>query len=138
MFGKATEMEDRAEFGQERDVDAGTHQRSENRDSMFLQAHVRRSHGQPSTVRVRNLSSGGMMIEAPSPFVPGEVVVVELRGLGALSARIAWCAEGRAGVAFDTPVDARLARKGAPQSVLPTLLEVPVVARSKRPPVRGA
>jgi hypothetical protein len=95
------------------------HLRSEPRDSMFLMAVIRRPGGEDVTVKVRNLSSGGMMAESPISFSRGEVIAIELRGIGAIGGRIAWTAGGRVGVAFDDPIDPRLARKpltsGAPQ-----------------------
>ena len=95
------------------------HLRSEPRDSMFLMAILRRPGGEDVTIKVRNLSSGGMMAECPVSFSRGEVIVVELRGIGVVGGRIAWTAGGRVGLAFDDPIDPRLARKpmasGAPQ-----------------------
>ncbi len=87
------------------------HLRSEPRDSMFLMAVLRRPGGDDVTIKVRNLSAGGMMAECPVSFSRGEVIVTELRGIGVVGGRIAWTAGGRVGVAFDDPIDPRLARK---------------------------
>ena len=95
--------------------------RSEPRDSMFLMAAVRRAGGAEVQVKVRNLSSGGMMAESPVSFSRGDVVEAELRGIGSVSGKIAWTAGGRVGVQFDVPIDPRLARKpvsGNPQPQL--------------------
>ena len=95
--------------------------RSEPRDSMFLMAAVRRAVGPEITVKVRNLSAGGMMAESPVNFSRGETVEIELRGIGIVAGKIAWTAGGRIGVQFDTPIDPRLARKpvsGNPQPQL--------------------
>jgi hypothetical protein len=88
------------------------HMRSEPRDSMFLMATLRRVAGGPDvTVKVRNLSSGGLMAETPVGFMRGDAIAVELRGIGIVTGKIAWTAGGRLGVAFDAGVDPRLARK---------------------------
>lgn len=95
--------------------------RSEPRDSMFLMAVMRRQGGPDVTVKVRNLSAGGMMAESPVNFSRGESIEAELRGIGTISGKIAWTAAGRVGVQFDSPVDPRLARKpvgGNPQPQL--------------------
>ena len=88
---------------------------------MFLMAAVRRAGGAEVQVKVRNLSSGGMMAESPVSFSRGDVVEAELRGIGSVSGKIAWTAGGRVGVQFDVPIDPRLARKpvsGNPQPQL--------------------
>jgi hypothetical protein len=85
--------------------------RSEPRYSMFLMATVRRPGGQDVTVKVRNLSSGGMMAECPIGFARGESIEVNLRGIVLVAGTIAWSTGGRIGVSFAEPVDPRDARK---------------------------
>jgi hypothetical protein len=63
------------------------------------------------TVRVRNLSAGGLMIETERPMAVGTVLILGLRGIGEVTGRVAWYAEGRAGVALDAPIDPKRARK---------------------------
>lgn len=87
------------------------HLRSEPRDSMFLMAAMRRADGQEITVKVRNLSAGGMMAECPVSLSRGETIAIDLRGIGTVAGTIAWTAGGRIGIAFAGPVDPRLARK---------------------------
>lgn len=82
------------------------------RDSLFLLARLKVAGSQAeATVRVRNLSSGGLMAELAEPVSPDSVVQIELRGIGWVSGRVAWQVEGRAGIAFDKPIDPQLARK---------------------------
>jgi hypothetical protein len=95
--------------------------RAEPRDSMFLLAAMRRPGGPDVQVKVRTLSSGGMMVECPVSFTRGELVESELRGIGAVGGKIAWTAGARVGVAFDRAIDPSLARKpvtGGPQPQL--------------------
>ena len=87
-------------------------QREAIRDSMFLQALMRGVGCEATAIgRVRNLSSGGMMVEAALTPIRGDRYVVELRGVGAVDARVAWVADGRIGFAFDRPIDPRAARR---------------------------
>lgn len=86
--------------------------RSNDRNSLLLKAVLRfpasRAEGE---VRVRNLSSGGLMAEAAIQASRGEVVEVNLKSLGWITGRVAWVAESRFGVAFDYPIDPKAARQ---------------------------
>jgi len=95
-------------------------QRKSTRDSLFLLATLSTSGpaGEIS-VRVRNLSAGGMMVETPTPLGKDEFVICELRGIGRVGGRIAWAAPGRLGVMFDHEVDPRDARKPVGGAVSP-------------------
>ena len=88
-----------------------TGQRAGARDSLMLTAHFRIAGKADEHVRVRNLSSGGMMAEYPAPIDRGTIVQVEVRGVGWVSGKIAWATDGRVGVAFDNDIDPMLARK---------------------------
>jgi hypothetical protein len=87
------------------------HTRGEMRDSMFLAATVYRDGASESTLRVRNLSPGGLMGETAESFRTGEAIEIDLRGIGRVVGRIAWVAPQRIGIAFATPIDPRLARR---------------------------
>ncbi|HEX4693797.1 PilZ domain-containing protein [Sphingomonas sp.] len=96
-----------------------TAQRGKPRDSLFLVAEVRiDGRLESSQVRVRNLSSGGLMADYPHPVDIGTAVEVELRGIGKINGEIAWTAAGRIGVSFEHPIDPMQARKpvGVPKS----------------------
>ena len=92
-------------------ADDFTGQRAGARDSLMLTAQFRIAEKPEAQVRVRNLSSGGLMAEVSQPIPQGTPVEVEVRGVGWITGRIAWCAEGRVGVAFDREIDPMLARK---------------------------
>ena len=72
-------------------------QRAGARDSLMLAAQFRVAGGTAEQVRVRNLSAGGLMAEYAQPVERGTQVEVEVRGVGWVSGRIAWSAEGRPG-----------------------------------------
>src|SRR5690349_15805187 len=76
--------------------------RVESRDSMFLHGAINRPGSDETiTMRVRNLSAGGLMAECSHEFARGEAVELELRGIGVVNGRIAWATAGRIGVAFE-------------------------------------
>ncbi len=88
-----------------------TGQRAGARDSLMLTANFRIAGRDDEQVRVRNLSSGGMMAEYAARIERDTLVQVEVRGVGWISGRIAWATDGRVGVAFDNEIDPLLARK---------------------------
>ena len=111
----------------------GHPKRELNRDSLFLKAELCFVDGDDcGVVRVRNLSAGGLMAEAPAPAKRGDKVQLELRNIGRVTGHVAWVARGRFGVAFDHPIDPKLARKpvGQTKSELPRYLRHP----SQKPP----
>lgn len=86
-------------------------QRSASRDSLLLSAQLRIGGEPETTVRVRNLSAGGLMAEYAEPVAIGTLLEVDVRGVGWVAGRIAWTAEGRVGIAFDREIDPMAARK---------------------------
>lgn len=92
---------------------AAAAERRAPRDSLFMLATVHRPDRPECSInlRVRNISSGGLMAETPEPFVAGEVIGVELRGAGMVAGRVVWAIHGRIGIAFDTPIDPMLVRR---------------------------
>lgn len=119
------------------DAEAGggdaTHRRATRRDSMFLHATLRRNgDGPPLTMRIRNLSAGGMMAEIGEPFTKGDRISIDLRGIGMLEGIVAWREESRIGVAFAQEIDPRLARKSV--AVRPASTPAPAPLRTVRRP----
>jgi hypothetical protein len=93
--------------------------RSADRDSLFLQANlILPGQAVPLAVRVRNLSAGGMLAEAPSRGIAqGMVIEIELRNVGFVPGRIVWIGEGKFGIAFDHPVDPQAVRRQVVQKM---------------------
>jgi hypothetical protein len=92
--------------------DAGGSQRSRSRDSLFLMAQLR-FNGETTVreVRVRNLSEGGLMVDCTNVKDTGTPVSLDLRGIGEVEGKVAWCTEGRIGIALDRKIDPKRARK---------------------------
>lgn len=82
------------------------------RDSLLLMAQIRFGGASEAvSVRIRNLSAGGLMAELATNLERGHPAEVEVRGIGWVPGKIAWCVEGRTGIAFDQPIDPQRARK---------------------------
>lgn len=76
------------------------------RESLFLFAEVAlEGIGATMRVKVRNLSSGGMMAEAGRPVTSGERLVVTLRNVGEVPGTVAWVEGNRFGIAFEREID---------------------------------
>jgi hypothetical protein len=95
--------------------------RDKSRESIFLGAVISLGNQRQSlNVRVRNISSGGMMIDLAGPQPKGLAVIAEMKGIGEVRGRIAWSTENRAGIAFDRLVDPKLARHVVSAPAVPT------------------
>ena len=106
------------------------HHRNDSRDSLFLMADARiAGHPEINQVRVRNLSTGGLMAEFPGGLEQGTRVEIDVRGVGWCPGRIAWSAAGRVGVAFDAAIDPMLARKPVGQGAKTPTYVKPIFTR---------
>jgi hypothetical protein len=86
-------------------------ERSGARDSLLLMAELFVGDMEAEQVRIRNLSSGGLMAEYAGHVMTGTPVRISVRGVGMVSGRIAWATDGRVGIAFDREIDPAKARK---------------------------
>jgi hypothetical protein len=111
-------------------IEDGAHNRQESRDSLFLMAGFRLEGKRAvQQVRVRNLSSGGLMAEFPAGMRQGERLEFDVRGIGWVPGQVAWSAAGRIGVAFDQPIDPMLARKPVGQGAHTPVFVKPILPR---------
>ncbi|MDE1916956.1 MAG: PilZ domain-containing protein [Sphingomonadales bacterium] len=93
---------------------SNTEQRHLSRDSLFVMAGLRVA-GQPSEhrIKVRNISSGGLMAEGALRIARGTPVSVEVRNIGWVDGSVAWVQDNRFGIAFDKDIDPLEARGAA-------------------------
>lgn len=103
-----------------------------SRDSLFVMAKVKVEEdksGAEHTVKVRNLSSGGMMAEGAVKVARGTLVSVDLRNVGWVQGTVAWTQDDRFGIAFMEEIDAKAVRAPTPSGDLDT-------PRFVRPPLK--
>jgi hypothetical protein len=112
-------------------------QRRDQRDSLFVLARIKPEGqaGEGVSVRVRNVSSGGLMADAPDDYRPGMRIQVVLENIGDVAGSVAWAEAGRIGVAFDHPIDKSLARKT--KSSKPDELFRPTAQNYRRPGLKS-
>ena len=84
------------------------------RDSLFVLADVRLDGvDAPVKVKVRNLSSGGMMAEGGARPQRGQALWVDIRNIGWVEGTVAWVQDSRFGIAFREEIDPKIARAPA-------------------------
>ncbi|WP_380874737.1 hypothetical protein ACFB49_01010 [Sphingomonas sp. DBB INV C78] len=132
-------MGDQADFDEEGTGETGSEQdRRQPRDSMFLQAPAALlDQGEALMLRVRNLSAGGMMADCERVCERGDPVVVEIRGVGPVTGRIAWRQGGKIGITFDEAIDPRLARKPVSGGAKVQSMTTADLERMRRPGFRS-
>ncbi len=109
----------------------GNENRHIARDSLFLMADLRIDGLEEAhRIKVRNLSSGGMMGEGPVRVQRGAMIHVHIRNLGWVEGSIAWVQDNRFGIAFSEEIDPKDARalqaQEASESATPRFIRVPV------------
>lgn len=118
----------------------GESQRRDARDSLLMLAQLQLGDGSGriESVRVRNVSSGGLMAQASDEFRIGARVTVELDGIGPVGGSVAWAEAGRIGIAFDHPIDKTRARKPKPEKPVAEEEQLfrPTITNYKRPPIK--
>ena len=81
------------------------------RDSMFLFASLRLENQEgEQSIKIRNLSSTGLMAEGDVYVRPGAQVAINIRNIGWVNGGVAWAVEKRFGVMLDDVIDPRKAR----------------------------
>ncbi len=98
-------------------VSAADKSRAAPRESLFLLGKLWLDADTCIDVRIRNLSSTGMMIECKEFTSVGDSVQIEIKGLGKLKGSVAWIAEKRLGIALERQIDPSLARQQVRGSV---------------------
>lgn len=88
--------------------------RNISRDSLFLMAELRLEGAESlDRVKVRNLSTGGMMAEGMLRVMRGTRLSVKLRNIEWVDGTVAWVQDNRFGIAFDREIDPAQARASA-------------------------
>ena len=118
---------------------ADNNHRQLSRDSLFLMAELRlQGSDTVHRVKVRNLSSGGMMAEGPLKAVRGTLGEVQIRNMGWVEGAIAWVQGDRCGIAFSEDIDPVVARApvvvgdSTPRFVRPIMASEPPEGRLRK------
>ena len=106
------------------------------RDSLFVMADLRvEGTDGESRVRVRNLSSGGLMAEGGPRVSRGQSVSLNLKNIGWVDGSIAWVQGNRCGIAFCEEIDPKTVRECQPAEVPAYLVRRPASSLTAPPEV---
>lgn len=90
------------------------------RDSLFILAELRLAEGgEAHRIKVRNLSSGGLMAEGAVKVARGASVWINLRNAGWVVGTVAWVQDTRFGLAFSENIDPKVVRANTAGQQLP-------------------
>jgi hypothetical protein len=79
-----------------------------SRDSLYVLARMRfAGDTERHPIRIRNVSAGGLMAECAVIPRHGELVLVELKGLGWMPGTVCWVQDHRFGIALSRDIDPR-------------------------------
>jgi hypothetical protein len=110
--------------------------RSRKRDSLLLKGTIKAAGDyarDTQPIRIRNLSSTGLMAVGRLAYDEGSIVEIELRGLGLIQGEIVWVRGDRMGVTFHETVDPLLARRPIAAQDDDHLLKPVDLGRIRRP-----
>lgn len=85
--------------------------RERGRQNLMLMATLRIAGGAACPVRVRDISKGGLKIEAPLGAPNGTPVRIELPNLGWRDGTIAWTQPGKLGIRLNTEIEPNAVRQ---------------------------
>ena len=112
-----------------------------NRTALLATAVILQDEAELATVRIRNLSAGGMGASGRTDLQPGDAVTARLKGIGDVPGQIAWKRGSRFGVQFERQIDPTELERGdlaaAPLSdsvIVPRTFEP--VSDTRRPGLR--
>ncbi|QDX27285.1 PilZ domain-containing protein [Sphingomonas suaedae] len=91
-------LEDFAPANEDRRVD-------ERYTTLFQVARILTEQGEQHLCLIRNIGSGGMMLEVYAPLEPDTRVRIEPKLCDPLCGVVRWSQDRQAGIAFDSPID---------------------------------
>jgi hypothetical protein len=87
------------------------------RNSLFMLSKITfHNTGKLIEARVRNISSGGMLVESSVFCEPGDQIEAELRNIDTVKGRVSWREGNHFGIAFDHAIDPDQVRFTKPAS----------------------
>lgn len=113
--------------------------RVRKRDSLLLMGTIKAAGDyarDTQQIRIRNLSSTGLMADSKVEYDLGAHVEIGLRGIGLLQGEIVWIREGRMGITFRDTIDPKRARLPVTAQSDDHLRKVIDMGRVRRPGLR--
>ena len=117
IFGRPMTAEEAGVLaGQNKVVEADGFQFNRPARQGLLKVASLQWNGMQMPVRVRNISTGGALLECDRMLPAGSIVQLDVPGAGNLGAEIRWSESGRMGIQFEDEFDLRRLMPGKPTS----------------------
>ena len=132
IFGKPMPAADAREMANSSRVEADGYQYVREPRQRLMRRAIASIHGQPTEIRLRNISAMGALVECNQTVAPGQSLVIDIVGVGPVVGTVRWAHAGKFGVEFTEHFDlARLAAK-RPGSNEVTMLQPWYVAQGHK------
>lgn len=113
--------------------------RVRKRDSMLLMGTIKAAGDyarETQPIRIRNLSSTGLMAVSQLTYEEGAHVEITLRGIGTIMGEIVWVRGSRMGITFNETIDPKRARQPVVANEDDHLRKIVDIGRVRRPGLR--
>jgi len=113
--------------------------RERKRDSLLLLGTIKAAGDyarETQQIRIRNLSSTGLMADSKVEYDLGAHVEIGLRGIGLIDGEIVWVRDGRMGITFRETIDPKRARRTVTGQSEDQLRKAVDLGRVRRPGLR--
>lgn len=113
--------------------------RVRKRDSLLLMGTIKAAGDyvrETQPIRIRNLSSTGLMADSKVEYDLGACVEIGLKGIGLIEGEIIWVRDGRMGITFREPIDPKRARRTIEPGADDNLRKLVDLGRIRRPGLR--
>jgi predicted signal transduction protein with EAL and GGDEF domain len=111
IFGKPTAAEAARELANSVTVEAAGFQCVREPRHRLMRRAIASIEGEPTEIRLRNISAKGALVECEQSLTPGTAMVIDIVGVGPVTGKVVWAQTGKSGIRFDDPFD--LGRLGA-------------------------
>jgi diguanylate cyclase (GGDEF)-like protein len=112
IFGKPVRGDEARALANQASVEADGYQTSREPRQRLMRRAIAQIGNRAVEIRLRNISSGGALVECDSAIAPGSRLTVDIVGAGPVVGEVRWAQKGKFGLAFVEEFDlARLAPK---------------------------
>ncbi|MEO7240966.1 MAG: PilZ domain-containing protein, partial [Sphingomicrobium sp.] len=112
IFGRPAKAEEARALANSPTVEAAGFQCIREPRFRMMRRAIAQIGGNTLELRLRNISACGALVECAQPVTPGEILTIDIVGVGPVQGTVRWAQAGKFGVLFDTGFDlTRLAPK---------------------------
>jgi diguanylate cyclase (GGDEF)-like protein len=117
IFGRPVPCGEARELANQASVEADGYQSSREARHRLMRRALTRIDRKPVEIRLRNISTGGALVECSTPVAPGAHLTIDIVGVGPVIAEVRWAQKGKFGLEFTEPFDlSRLAAQKEPRN----------------------